>query len=152
MGRHSNGKHTAAACFRIRSAEIVILSLPVRSNLSSTHTRILISHPFCSSALMSFPALPAREQPWSPQVYDSVQVLRDMHRVASEMLAQGNYDVSRILYHADSVASGAVPLLFDLEAAAESEELPQTWIQACAEAFHNLLQQLCEAENAAQGV
>lgn len=101
---------------------------------------------------MPFPPLPARDQPWSPQVYNSVQVLQDMYRVANEMLAQGNYDVSRILYHADAVSSGAVPLLFDLEAAAESEELPPSWVQGCAQAFHDLLQQLCEAENAAQGV
>lgn len=101
---------------------------------------------------MSLPALPPKDQPWSPQVQASVQVIRDMYRVASEMLSQGNYDVSRILYHAETVASGAVPLLFDLEAAAESEGIPDSWIHECAEAFHALLQQLCKAENVAQGV
>lgn len=101
---------------------------------------------------MSLPPLPARDEPWPSHVYHAVNVIQDMFRVASDMLAQGNYDISRILYHSESFLSGAVPLLFSLEEVADEEGIPQAWLSECAEKFHRLLKKLCEAEQTAHGV
>jgi hypothetical protein len=91
-------------------------------------------------------------QPWSPNIYHAFQILSDIYRTAKTVISQGNYDLHRIRFHGDSVANEAVPLLFTLEAVAQDEGLPMSWVHDTSQYYEELIVELAEAEKTALGM
>lgn len=102
---------------------------------------------------MAFPPLPRREGnvSWSPQVSHVAQILSDVHRMATNMLTLGNFDIHRLEYHQEAVIKDAFPLLMALEAVEQEEGIPSNWIQEATTSLVNMVEQLSNAENTVVG-
>lgn len=100
---------------------------------------------------MSLPPLPQRPTPWSSNVYQANQLLRELYRRPLELVTSGNYNVHRILQHQHSLLEDAIPLLLEVEEAAPNEGLPMSWVNSCADCFAKLLVELENANASASG-
>jgi hypothetical protein len=96
--------------------------------------------------------LPVRNEPWSPNVYHAFNILSDIFRTAKNILSQENYDLYRIRYHAETIENDALPLLLALEATAEEESLPVSWVYDAGSQYEDLIVELAEAEKRAVGM
>lgn len=100
---------------------------------------------------MSLPPLPQRSTPWSPNVYEANQLLRELYRRSLELVTSGNYNAHRIKQHKRSVLEDAIPLLLEIEEAAPNEGLPMEWVNSCADCFAKLVVELENADVSASG-
>lgn len=100
---------------------------------------------------MSLPDLPRRTTPWSSNVYEANILLRELYRKPLELVQSGNYNLHRIEHHRTLVLEEAIPLLLEIEEAAEDEGLSMSWVESCAECFARLLVELDNAEVSASG-
>ena len=120
--------------------QIIIVIDPCRRNQSSK-----------PPMPQSLQPLPTRNQPWSSNINDAFQILSDIYRTTRNVLAQENYSIHRLRFHAETVANDAVPLLFTLEEAAEQEGLPVSWVHDVGAQYEVLIIELAEAERTALG-
>jgi hypothetical protein len=104
--------------------------------------------------MAALPPLPYREEnlPWSSNVNNAYQILTDMYRHANHVLLQDDSDIPRIKYHKETLTNDSIPILLALEASAEEEGLPTTWLHLCAESLGSLIVKLCSAEETADGM
>jgi len=97
------------------------------------------------------PALPAREIPYSANVYGCLNLLERTFSQASGLLSHGSFELHRVLFHKNAILRDALPLLLELEACAEDEGLPLAWLEDVSQLFGALVTQITEAEQTADG-
>ena len=97
------------------------------------------------------PALPAREIPYSANIYGCLNLLEHTFSQASGLLSHGSFELHRVLFHKNTILRDALPLLLDLETCAEDEGLPLAWLEDVSQRFGALLTQITEAEQTADG-
>lgn len=100
---------------------------------------------------MSLPPLPQRSTPWSSNIYEANQLLRELYCRPLELVTSGNYNTHRIDQHRHLILEDAIPLLIEVEEAASHEGLPLEWVNDCADCFAKLLVELENASVSASG-
>lgn len=95
---------------------------------------------------MSLPPLPQRNTPWSSNVHQANSLLCELYRRPTALLSSGNYNLHRVELNIESVLENAIPLLLEVEEAAEDEGIPLRWIEDVADHFARLLVELESAK------
>jgi hypothetical protein len=96
--------------------------------------------------------LPMCNQPWSSNVYHAFNILSDIFRTAKNVLSQENYDLHQIRHRTETIANDALPLLLTLEATAQEEGLPVSWVYDAGSQYEDLIVELAEAEKMVLGM
>ena len=89
---------------------------------------------------MPLPTLPLSPRSWSVPVRDAYQRLNQIYETAHSYIDSGSLEANRLQYYGNLIINDAYPLLLLLDESAESESLPQDWIEDVATQFTMLLE------------
>jgi hypothetical protein len=88
---------------------------------------------------MSLPPLPPSDQPWSVAVREAYRQLNNTYQTASSYVASESLEAHRLQQYGNTIITDAYPLLLLVAQSAESESLPEEWIENVADEFQSLL-------------
>jgi hypothetical protein len=89
---------------------------------------------------MPLPTLPSSPRSWSVAVRNAYQRLNQIYETAHSYIDSGSLEANRLQYYGNLIINEAYPLLLLLGESAESESLPQDWIEDVATQFTMLLE------------
>jgi hypothetical protein len=102
---------------------------------------------------MPLPPLPAVSGiQWSPNVYNTVQILQDAYTSAHSVLESQFLDNHRLQWHLDNILTHSLPLLQDLHDCAAEENFPDNWVSESVLVFAQLVIKLANAKGEAEGM
>jgi hypothetical protein len=93
-----------------------------------------------ASQNMSLPTLPLSSSSWSVAVRNAYQRLNQIYETTHSYIDSGSLDANRLQYYGNLIIDEAYPLLLLLAESAESESLPEDWIEDVATHFTMLLE------------
>ena len=83
--------------------------------------------------------LPPTQRPWSISVNDAYHRLSHIFETTSSYLDSHNFERHRLQQYGDAIISDAYPILLLMADSAQSEFLPEIWIESAADQFTELL-------------
>jgi uncharacterized membrane protein YjdF len=88
---------------------------------------------------MSLPPLPPSHQPWSAAIRNAYQQLNHAYQTAFSYVASESLEAHRLQQYGNTIITDAYPILLLVAQSAESESLPEEWIENVADDFQSLL-------------
>lgn len=96
------------------------------------------TYPYRSMALQ-LPPLPVQSTPASANLQSAVHILSNLYNNATCLISSQNYNHTRLTWHLNSLYDDALPLLLQVSASADQENIPGPWLLECSQCFSDVI-------------
>lgn len=88
---------------------------------------------------LQLPPLPVHSIPASSNLQSAVQILSNLYNNAARLVTSKNYNETRLTWHLHALYDDALPLLLQISASADQENIPGPWLLECSQCFSDII-------------